>query len=196
MLETMKEARRSYRWCRFLGLLALGCTFTVAAVRELHAGSHWHIFGHGGCDSTGCMEGAGIEEGFGTWYWLRSPEEERRAVAGIFTRYCVRCHGIDGRGAWDIPGIPNFTNSVWQSSRTDGQIARIIVEGRGAVMPPFRGTLSLEEAWAMARYLRTFDPAAQTPRPELGKPMGPAIDEGNQAPKTKPASVGVSLKGE
>jgi mono/diheme cytochrome c family protein len=87
---------------------------------------------------------------------------------GLFNRYCIRCHQADGRGAWDIPGVPNFTNPRWQASRSDGQIARIILEGRGAVMPPFRGALSLEEAWAMARYLRTFLPGSTDGGPPKG----------------------------
>jgi mono/diheme cytochrome c family protein len=87
---------------------------------------------------------------------------------GLFNRYCIRCHGVDGRGVWDIPGVPDFTNAVWQGCRSDGQLVRIILEGRGAVMPPFRGTLSLEEAWAMARYLRTFLPGSETSRPDYG----------------------------
>jgi hypothetical protein len=34
-------------------------------------------------------------------------------------------------------------------------------------MPTFRGVLSLEESWAMARYLRTFVPGTETPRPDM-----------------------------
>ena len=100
---------------------------------------------------------------------MRSPDQEQRVIMTHFNRYCIRCHGIDGRGVWDIPGVPDFTNSRWQATRTDDQIARIIIEGRGAVMPAFRGTLNLEEAFAMARYLRTFDPSQQISRPDLGK---------------------------
>jgi mono/diheme cytochrome c family protein len=117
----------------------------------------------------------------GTWYWIRSPEEEKRVVMGLFNRYCIRCHGVDGRGVWDIPDVPNFTDGRWQSSRSDGQLARSILEGRGAVMPPFRGTVSLEESWAMARYLRTFLPGSETPRPEKTKPVSPGADA-NRAP--------------
>jgi len=120
-----------------------------------------------GCGNHLCEEELG-----GTWYWLRSPDEEKRVVMGLFNRYCIRCHGVDGRGVWDIPGIPNFTNTTWQSSRSDPQLVRIILEGRGAVMPPFRGTLTLEEAWAMARYLRTFVPGSETPRPDSAQPAG------------------------
>lgn len=104
----------------------------------------------------------------GTWYWMRSPEQEKRVVMGLYNRYCIRCHGVDGRGVWDIPCVPNFANPVWQSSRSDGQLARAILEGRGAVMPPFRGTLTLEEAWAMSHYLRTFVPGTEASRPDFG----------------------------
>ena len=37
-------------------------------------------------------------------------------------------------------------------------------------MPPFRGALTLEEAWAMARYLRTFVPGTEISRPDLSAP--------------------------
>jgi hypothetical protein len=105
----------------------------------------------------------------GSWLWMRSPEQERVVVAGLYNRYCIRCHGVDGRGVWDIPGVPDFTNTRWQLSRSDDQIARIIIEGRGAVMPLFRGTVTLEEAWAMARYLRTFVPGSEVSRPDVGR---------------------------
>ncbi|HVC98194.1 MAG TPA: cytochrome c, partial [Pirellulales bacterium] len=101
----------------------------------------------------------------GTWYWMRSPEEEKQAASSLFNRYCIRCHGVDGRGVWDVPGIPNFTNVRFQASRSDDQLARAIMQGRGAVMPTFRGALTLEEAWALARYLRSFIPGSEVSRP-------------------------------
>jgi cytochrome c len=101
----------------------------------------------------------------GTWYWLRSPDEEKRVITGLYNRYCIRCHGVDGRGVWDIPGVPDFTDARWQACHSDTQLTRAILEGRGAVMPPFRGTLTLEEAWGMARYLRTFVPGTEASKP-------------------------------
>jgi hypothetical protein len=77
---------------------------------------------------------------------------------------------VDGRGIWDIPDVPDFTNPRWQASRTDAQIARLTLEGRGAVMPPFRGMLTLEEGWAMARYIRSFVPGTEIYRPDLTPP--------------------------
>src|SRR5215471_16697188 len=53
-----------------------------------------------GCDgpTRGCSEGCAGEpvmtgEPGGTWYWLRSPDEEKRVVASLYNRYCIRCHG-------------------------------------------------------------------------------------------------------
>jgi hypothetical protein len=125
------------------------------------------LFGHRhACDCAPYPAGDGPLGG--TWYWLRSPEEEKRIVAGLYNRYCIRCHGVDGRGVWDIPGVPDFTNVRWQESRSDAERARIILEGRGAVMPPFRGALTLEEAYAIGRYLRTFVPGTEASRPDFG----------------------------
>jgi serine/threonine protein kinase len=66
----------------------------------------------------------------------------RNVIIGLYNRYCVRCHGVDGRGVWDITKVPNFTNARWQASRTDGQLTRAIMEGRGACKPPAQGTLT------------------------------------------------------
>jgi len=135
--------------------------------------------GHG-CAAPGCGPGYQVVgEPGGTWYWVRSPDEERRVIIGLYNRYCIRCHGVDGRGVWDIPAVPDFTNPRWQGSRSDGQIVRSILEGRGAVMPPFRGTLTLEEGWGMARYLRTFLPGSETPRPNLN-PSGKAAPKSDK----------------
>jgi mono/diheme cytochrome c family protein len=168
----------------FLGL--------TAAPHTVHAGLPWGSWFHPHACYDSAPYPAGEDVG-GTWYWLRSPEEEKRVTASLFNRYCIRCHGVDGRGVWDIPGVPDFTNERWQACRSDGQLARIILEGRGAVMPPFRGTLSLEEAWAMARYLRSFDPANQPARPDLGKGGGQAAKPRETAPQPReqqPAEMG------
>ena len=85
----------------------------------------------------------------------------------------VGIQGVDGRGVWDIPDVPNFASAHWQATRSDAQLARAIIEGRGAVMPAFRGTLTLEEAWALARYLRTFVPGTEASRPDSREPKQP-----------------------
>ena len=96
-------------------------------------------------------------------------------MMNLFNRYCIRCHGVDGRGVWDIPGIPDFTDVRWQNYRSDAAIVRIIIEGRGAVMPQFRGALALDEAWGLAHYLRSFVPGTEISRPVLRNPPGQAV---------------------
>jgi mono/diheme cytochrome c family protein len=171
--------------CRLFGLIVGSLAGLATLVGETRAEGHWRYgpvrrnveLAPGSCDEFPGAYG-------GNWTWVRSPDEEKRHVMGLYNRYCVRCHGVDGRGVWDIPDVPNFTNVRWQESRSDAQIARIITEGRGAVMPPFRGAISLEESWAIARYLRTFVPGTEASRPDLGttpKPTQPP--SGDKPPK-------------
>jgi hypothetical protein len=173
----MKQIQCLVRRRRVLGFACLLVVIVLVGwgMKPAHAG--WlplHRYnGCGGSCNGGCCDGGagGVAELGGNWYWLHSPDEEKRVVIGLYNRYCIRCHGVDGRGVWDIPDVPNFTNPLWQASRNDGEIARIIIEGRGAVMPPFRGTLSVEEAYGMARYLRTFVPGTEVSRPDLNPPQ-------------------------
>jgi mono/diheme cytochrome c family protein len=123
---------------------------------------------------------------------MRSPDQEQRVVMSLFNRYCIRCHGIDGRGVWDIPDVPDFTDPRWQSSRTDWQIVNILTEGRGAVMPTFRGTLALDEMWAMAHYLRTFVPGTEVSRPDVGRAAARRPDALEPAPPTPSTAAGVT----
>jgi mono/diheme cytochrome c family protein len=156
--------------------LCAALTLATGATRMVAAGLPWSGWWHRHrqpagppCADGGCAIG---EDGGGEWYWLGSPEQQKRITVDLFNRYCIRCHGVDGRGVWDVPDVPDFTNPRWQACRTDAQLVRIILEGRGAVMPAFRGTLTLEEAWSMARYLRSFLPGSEDSRPDLGDKAG------------------------
>jgi mono/diheme cytochrome c family protein len=143
----------------------------VASMPEARAGWFSKKNGHPACGHPGCKHGRCLAPAgwAGQWYWMRSPDQEQRVVMSLYNRYCIRCHGIDGRGVWDIPDVPDFTDPRWQGSRSDAQIVNILMEGRGAVMPTFRGTLTLEESWAMAHYLRTFVPGSEAARPDVGR---------------------------
>ena len=168
-----------------VGLSMIVSTAVLCTGRQANAGWPWKWrrgnppCGHSGCHRDRCLAAEGWA---GNWYWMRSPDEEQRVVMARYNRYCIRCHGIDGRGVWDIPDVPDFTDPRWQQSRPDAQIVNIVVEGRGAVMPSFRGTLSLEEAWAMARYLRTFVAEGEASRGDVGgaAPAGRASNDSNK----------------
>ena len=77
--------------------------------------------------------------------------------------FCVTCHGKDGKGFGDIPGLVgklprNFTDKVWQAARTDGELIWILKNGSpGTDMASFIPLiLTEEEAWHVLLYVRSF----------------------------------------
>lgn len=77
--------------------------------------------------------------------------------------FCVTCHGRDGKGLGNIPGLRgklprNFTDKAWQAARTDGELLWILKNGSpGTDMASFVPlVLSEEEAWHVLLYVRTF----------------------------------------
>jgi len=77
--------------------------------------------------------------------------------------FCVTCHGPDGKGLGDIPGLVgklprNFTDKDWQAARTDGELLWILKNGSpGTDMASFiLMILNEEEAWQVLLYVRSF----------------------------------------
>jgi tRNA A-37 threonylcarbamoyl transferase component Bud32 len=93
----------------------------------------------------------------------QSPLPSFPRIRDLYNRHCLRCHGLDGRGVWDIPGVPKFTDARWQASRSHEQLMRAIMEGVGACRPPSPGTLTPDEGRAMAQFLRMFGPGTEAP---------------------------------
>lgn len=132
----------------------------------------WHWF-HGHADGGPPVDGIGQQ-----WLWDRSPDLEHVVVASLYNRYCIRCHGVDGRGTWNMPRLPDFTNPHWQATRSNAMIERAIIQGRWGCMPAFREVISCQEAAALALYLRTFVPGT-----EVYPPVFPATKESNKPPE-------------
>jgi mono/diheme cytochrome c family protein len=80
--------------------------------------------------------------------------------------FCVTCHGKDGKGlGGDIapeslkgPLPRDFTDKIWQATRTDGELFWILKNGsKGTAMASFIPlVLTEEEAWQVLRYVRSF----------------------------------------
>ena len=201
----MKSTRRLSRRIALTGgavvLLLACCTWYPAASARLEASPLDKLRAWCGGDESPCACDQGCcapwrprdacDEGVdGEWYWLRSPDQEKRVVASLYNRYCIRCHGVDGRGVWDIPGRPRFHQRPLAGSRVRTPSERIIMEGRGAVMPPFRGALTLEEAWAIGRYLHTFVPGTEVSRPDFHDAATPAKPDAKDARSPKTGAAG------
>ena len=77
--------------------------------------------------------------------------------------FCVTCHGKDGKGLGNIPGLRgklprDFTDKVWQAARTDGELFWILKNGSpGTDMASFIPLVLTEgEAWDVLLYVRAF----------------------------------------
>ena len=77
--------------------------------------------------------------------------------------FCVSCHGADGKGFGNIPGLRgklprNFTDKTWQAARTDGELFWILQNGSpGTDMASFIPlVLTEKEAWYVILYVRSF----------------------------------------
>ena len=75
--------------------------------------------------------------------------------------FCVTCHGKDGKGFGNIPGLlgklpRNFTDKDWQAKRKDGELLWILKNGSvGTAMASFIPfVLNEEEAWHVILYVR------------------------------------------
>ena len=79
---------------------------------------------------------------------------------------CINCHGKDGDGNGPAgkvlnPGPRNFTNCKFHKKRKDGEMMWIIGNGSPgtgmvALSPPKGSTITVEEAWKIIAYERSF----------------------------------------
>ena len=88
------------------------------------------------------------------------------ASRDLFHRFCVSCHGADGRGGAmraQLPRIPDFASPDWHPKRSDAELATSILEGKGTAMPPFGGKLAEPQVREVITYVRSLVPAADRP---------------------------------
>jgi mono/diheme cytochrome c family protein len=98
------------------------------------------------------------------------------AARGLYQRFCIACHGEDGRSGplrSSIPSAPDFTSAAWHGQRSDQKLIISIHEGRGTRMPPFEGKITDVQAVEIVAYLRSFAgpgaPAKTNSEDEFGR---------------------------
>ena len=97
----------------------------------------------------------------------REETSARIRVASVnFRQYCLNCHGVDGRGTEmkiAMPAIPDFKLNTWQDSHTNPQLVASILDGKGTLMPAFRGRMDEAQTKDIVAYIRAFNPSVTPP---------------------------------
>lgn len=125
---------------------------------------------------------------------LGLPAQQIEAGRSLFAQSCAECHGDLGQG--DV-ALLDLTSSDFLASRSLLALYGAVTGGVGEGMPGYAETLSDEERWALAAYVRslalsgTASAAAATPGPAATTSEGPTatIVEG-AATATGPAEAG------
>ncbi len=92
---------------------------------------------------------------------LNVSSPERDAVTGreIYSNTCIRCHGIDGKGAMGIQLIPKPADltSPGIQGRLDAGLFKRIHDGKpNTAMGAWSTALSDDEIWDVLAYVRTL----------------------------------------
>ncbi len=102
---------------------------------------------------------------------LAWPQGQAEEGQPLYTRYCARCHGADGRGGPMVTMLPvrprNLADQTYMQTRTEEQLFEVIKHGGGSqglspTMPGFSQQLSDSQVWDTVAYIRTFAGAPRT----------------------------------
>lgn len=72
----------------------------------------------------------------------------------LYEEFCGACHGYDGTAL--LPGAPSFSNGE-RLEKTDAELLKSIMDGKGDIMPAWNDLLSDEECESVLHYVRSMD---------------------------------------
>lgn len=84
----------------------------------------------------------------------------------VYSRYCVSCHGADGKATVDVVADATDLTSppIWKNGTSDGEIFRSIRDGQGASMPSFKTQIRQEDdLWHLVNFIRNLWPESTRP---------------------------------
>ena len=86
-----------------------------------------------------------------------------------------------------MPTLPDFTSQKLQDNVSDPQIAISILDGKGKLMPAFRGRVTEDQARDLTAYLRAFGPrkpaTSEAPANDFDKRFRELQDQWNELDK-------------
>ncbi|MFI5455658.1 MAG: cytochrome c [Isosphaerales bacterium] len=97
-------------------------------------------------------------------------------VIQLYRASCLECHDNDGRGGVvrdELPTIPDFTDARWHASRSDAELSRSILEGKGKSMPRMKRKLGSVDVKKMVSFVRAFQGGKQVVDDEPEPPAAP-----------------------
>jgi mono/diheme cytochrome c family protein len=117
--------------------------------------------------STGTAQTVAASEG----------DASAREAKALFRRYCLSCHGADGKGdaSGAVKGVPDFTRPTWQRKRSDAQLVVSIRDGKGSEMPPFSDRFNEAQVKSLVAHVRGF--ASSSPGPAPAQPAARETSE-------------------
>lgn len=84
---------------------------------------------------------------------LSTSSEEVGHGNEVFAVECAACHGADGRGQG---AIPDLTKTTFLVERSAADLYNMVTGGVGQGMPSFGASLSEDDRWAVATYVRSL----------------------------------------
>jgi len=110
----------------------------------------------------------------------------------LFKANCAVCHLESGKGDphHKKDAIPDFTNAAWHEGKTDAALIASITNGKGKVMPAFKGKLSDADIGLLVHYVHEF-PTRATSDTKGGAPSPTGTSS-----KPKPGAKGKPKAGE
>jgi cytochrome c oxidase cbb3-type subunit III len=88
----------------------------------------------------------------------RVSEAAARAGEATFQKYCIACHGPEGKGNPAV-GAPNLTNNIWLYGSSQQAVMQSIAEGRQGRMPAFADFLGEHKVHLLAAYVYSLSQA-------------------------------------
>lgn len=118
----------------------------------------------------------------------------------VYRTYCFACHDATGRGNNAIrtamKELPDFTSDSWQKSRTDADVAKSVLDGKGKFMLPMKDKLGAVDVKQMVALVRAFEGGQKVVPVEGPKAPGPAapLAVATAEPGKSPLPVSVPLE--